>query len=117
MQQQQQYRTDSDGHMLLPWGNDGYVEASAVKAVIEDLPKNAKTVTPKKAADYLCCSIRSVQYMIEKGELLAIRVGSRGNGHFTHRRIVVKVDREFDPTRTDLLSLEEAKKIRSNIGG
>lgn len=113
-----QYRVDSDGHMLMPWGSGGdEVEASAVQAIMADLPKHAKTVTPKKAADYLCCSIRSVQYMIEKGELLAIRVGSRGNGKLTHRRIVVKVDREFDPSRKSLLSLEEAKKRRSNIGG
>ncbi len=114
----QQYRQDSDGHLLMPWGAGGdEVEASAVQAVIADLPKNAKSVTPKKAADYLCCSIRTVHYMIEKGELLAIRVGGRGEGHFIHRRVVVTVDREFDPRRTSLLSLEEAKKIRSNIGG
>lgn len=111
-----QYRTDNDGHMLMPWGSDGYeVEVSAVEAITADMPKNAKTVTPVKAAGYLHCSLSSVYNMMDTGELLTIRVGV-GDGR-GHRRIVVKIDREFDPVRRSHLSLEEAKKMRSNIGG
>ena len=116
--QQQQYKTDSAGHLLMPWGSDGsQVEQSAVAAVVADLPKNAKTVTPKRAADHLCCSLSTVYNMMDQGELLTIRVGARGEGVRGHRRVVVLIEREFDPGRTTLLSLEEAKKLRSNIGG
>lgn len=111
-----QYRVDSDGHLLMPWGSGGdEVEVSAVQAVVADLPKNAQTVTPVKAAGHLCCSLSTIYNMMDSGELLTIRVGV-GDGR-GHRRIVVKAEREFDPSRSTLLSLEEAKKIRSNIGG
>lgn len=114
----QEYRTDGEGHLLMPWGNDGSeVEASAVAAVVADLPKNAKTVPPVRAVDLLCCSLSSIYNMMDSGELLTIRVGARGDGKRNHRRIVVRIDRPFDPERKTLLSLEEAKKIRSNIGG
>jgi hypothetical protein len=112
------YRVDSDGHMLMPWGYDGdEVEQSAVDAIVADLPKNAKTVTPVRAGDLLCCSLSSIYNMMDTGELLTMRVGARGDGKRQHRRIVVKIERSFDPTRKTLLSLEEAKKLRSNIGG
>jgi excisionase family DNA binding protein len=112
------YHVDNQGHMLMPWGTDGTeVDASAVRAVVADLPKHAKTVTPVQAAEHLCCSLQTVYNMIDSGELLCIRVGARGCGHRGHRRIVVCIEREFDPARATLLSLEEAKKRRSNIGG
>lgn len=111
-----QYRTDSDGHLLMPWGHDGdEVEVAAVEAVIAGLPDKAKTITPVRAAEHLCCSLSSVYNMMDTGELLTIRVGI-GDGR-GHRRIVVRIDRTFDPGRRSHLSLEEAKKMRSNIGG
>jgi len=102
----------------MPWGTNGdEVEVSAVQAVIADLPRHAKTVTPRRAADHLCCSLQTVYNMMETGELLTIRIGARGHGQRGHRRIAVIINRPFDPIRTNLLSLEEAKKLRSNIGG
>lgn len=113
-----QYRYDDNGQALMPWGHDGYeVEVAAVEAITADLPKHAKAVTPRVAAQHLECCEKTVHNMIDSGILLAKYVGSSLKPKRRHRRVVVRIDRDFDPNRKTLLSLEEAKKIFSNIGG
>jgi len=99
----------------MPWGHDGYeVEVSAVEAVVADIPKNARTVTPVKASKILNCGLSTIYNMMANNELLTMRVGVGGTRG--HQRIVVKVDRVFDPNREHHNSLEEAKLKRSNVG-
>ena len=51
------------------------------------------------------------------GTLLARQVGAAKDSARAHWRIVVRIDRPFDPDRRKFLTLEEAAKIFTNIGG
>ena len=102
---------------MFPWGEDAAVPRDAVDAVMEGVPERAETVTPALAARALRCCRRTVYARIESRVLLARYVGSSPDARRRHARVVVRVDRPFDPARRSLMSLEEAVKIFSNIGG
>jgi len=54
--------------------------------------------------------------MIDEGTLLAHTISGE-HSQRRHRRVVVRVDRPFDPNRKTFLTLEEAARVRSNIDG
>ncbi len=102
---------------LMPWGDTAQVERSAVEAAAADVPASARQVTPARAALALGCCERTVRNMIEEGTLLARRVGADADPKRRHWRVIVRADRPFDPDRKHFLTLDEASKIFTNIGG
>jgi len=101
---------------FFPWG-DTAVPKDAVDAVTVGVPEHAETVTPERAAQIMKCSARTVRNRIEEGVLLVRYVGASPDSERRHARIVVRLDRPFDPNRKSLMTLEEATIIFSNIGG
>ena len=102
---------------MMPWGAEASVPADAVAAVTAGVPERASVVTPERAAEVLGCSERTVRNRIEEGVLLARYVGALPDPERRHARVVVRLDRPFDPGRRELMTLEEAAKIFSNVGG
>jgi len=102
---------------LFPWGEAAAVPRDAVDAVTAGVPERAESVTPERAAEIMGCSVRTIRNRIEMGILLAKYVGASPDAERRHARIVVRVDRPFDPGRKSLMTLEEAAKVFSNIGG
>lgn len=102
---------------LMPWGADGEVDRAAVDAASEGVPSHARQVTPARAAQTLGCCERTVRNMIEEGTLLARRVGADADSRRHHWRVIVRAERPFDPRRRQMLTLDEAAKIFTNIGG
>jgi hypothetical protein len=108
---------DNARQILMPWGSDAAVDRAAVEAAVAGVPSHAATATPARAAVALGCCERTVRNMIEQGTLLARRVGASADPARCHWRVIVRIDRPFDPDRKSLLSLEEAAKVFTNIGG
>jgi hypothetical protein len=108
---------DDARQTLMPWGAEAAVDRSAVEAALAGVPAGAATATPARAAAALGCCERTVRNMVESGTLLARRVGAAAESDRTHWRVIVRADRPFDPARKSLLSLEEACKVFTNIGG
>ena len=103
--------------MLMPWGENEEVDRAAVDALTADVPES-KTVTPGQAAVILDCCRSTVDNMIQEGVLLARVIGKNPTeAKKKNWRVVVKIDRPFDPKRDKLLSIEEAKKLFSNVAG
>jgi hypothetical protein len=103
--------------MLMPWGEKETVDRAAVDALTADVPE-AKTMTPGQAAVILDCCRSTVDNMIQEGVLLARVIGRNPTeAKKKNWRVIVKIDRPFDPERKTLLSLEEAKKLFSNVAG
>ncbi len=102
---------------LMPWGERDQVDRSAVEAAAEGVPAAARQVTPARAAETLGCCERTIRNMIEEGTLLARRVGAEADPRRRHWRVVVRAERPFDPERKHFLTLDEAAKIFTNIGG
>jgi len=102
---------------LFPWGKDTHVPKDAVDAVTVGVPEHVETVTPERAAQIMKCSARTVRNRIEEGVLLVRYVGVSPDSERRHARIVVRLDRPFDPDRKSLMTLQEAAMIFSNIGG
>ena len=103
--------------ILMPWGENEKVDREAVDALTADVPE-AKTVTPGQAAVILDCCRSTVDNMIQEGVLLARVIGRNpSDAKKKNWRVVVKIDRPFDPGRDKLLSIEEAKKLFSNVAG
>ena len=44
--------------------------------------KNNPTLSTKQAADMLACSVRTIRYMIDNGELRAYRMTTKGQSHY-----------------------------------
>jgi hypothetical protein len=109
-------RADLPGQLLMPWGAER-VEAAAVAAVSDGVPEAAERVTTARAAAALHVHERTVRNMIDEGTLLASYANARADPQRRHWRVVVRTDRPFDPARRKLLTLEEAVKVFSNIGG
>ena len=103
--------------ILMPWGEKESVDRASVDALVADVPK-AKTVTPGQAAIILDCCRSTVDNMIQEGVLLARVIGKNPTeAKKRNWRVIVKIDRPFDPGRDKLLSIEEAKKLFSNVAG
>lgn len=111
------HELDAAQQILMPWGAVDQVDRAAVEAAVAGVPARAATVPPARAAQALACCERTVRNMIEEGTLLARRVGASADPERRHWRVVVRADRPFDPARKSLLTLEEAAKIFTNIGG
>lgn len=111
------HELDTARQILMPWGAEAAVDRSAVEAALVGVPAGASTATPARAAAALGCCERTVRNMVEAGTLLARRVGASADGGRAHWRVIVRADRPFDPARRSLLTLEEAAKIFTNIGG
>lgn len=102
---------------LMPWGSKDLVDRAAVDALVADIPESA-TATPGRAADVLKCCRSTVDNMITEGVLLAKLVGANPlAAKKKNWRVIVRIDRPFDPNRKKLLSLEEASKLLSNVAG
>jgi plasmid maintenance system antidote protein VapI len=102
----------------MPWGCSGCeVDASAVAAVSAGVPANAERCSTTRAAQALHVSERTVRNMIEAGTLLATRANRRVDSQRNDWRVVVRAAREFDPARKTLMTLDEAVKMLTNIGG
>ena len=106
---------DLIGQTLMPWG--AAEERAANEAVSREVPKHAATCNVPQAATALHCSERTVRNMIDEGTLLARFVGRVADPERKHWRIVVRDDREADPARRKMLTLDEAVKVFTNIGG
>ena len=106
---------DIPGQMVMPWGAAD--EAAAEASVSREVPKQAATCNVPQAAAALHCSERTVRNMIDEGTLLARYVGKSADPLRKHWRIVVRDEREADPARRKMLTLEEAVKVFTNIGG
>ena len=106
---------DLSGQLLMPWGAKEEREAEA--AVSRDVPQHAATCNVPQAAAALKCSERTVRNMIDEGTLLARFVGRVADPERKHWRVVVRDDREAGPTRRKMLTLDEAVKVFTNIGG
>jgi len=102
---------------LLPWDGAAAVPRDAVEAVTASVPERAETVSPLAAAAALICSRANIYAMIERGTLLARRVGKDADPARRRWRVVCRLERPFDPNRRSLMTLEEAAKVFSNIGG
>jgi hypothetical protein len=103
--------------ILMPWGENEKVDRAAVDALTADVPE-AKTMTPGQAAVILDCCRSTVDNMIQEGVLLARVIGKNPTeAKKKNWRVIVKIDRPFDPERKTLLSLEEAKMLFSNVAG
>ena len=55
--------------------------------------------------------------MIEEGTLLASYANARADPQRRHWRVVVRTNRAFDPERRTMMTLDEAVKVFTNIGG
>jgi hypothetical protein len=108
---------DLPGQLLMPWGDHAAVDAAAVAAVEADVPQHAERCSTLRAAEALHVSERTVRNMIEAGTLLASRANSRVDSLRNDWRVVVRAGRPFDPARKTMMTLEEAVKIFTNIGG
>lgn len=106
---------DLEGQLLMPWGAADEREAEA--AVSHEVPQHAATCNVPQAAQALHCSERTVRNMIDEGTLLARYVGAVADPQRRHWRIVVRDEREFDQARRKMLTLDEAVKVFTNIGG
>lgn len=109
-------RGDLPGQILMPWGADA-ADAGAVAAVEAGVPAAAERCTTARAAQALHVSERTVRNMIEEGTLLASFASRSADPQRRHWRVVVRTDRPFDPARRTLMTLEEAAKVFTNIGG
>ena len=101
----------------MPWGDGGQVDAAAVAAVSSEVPSAAERCSTVRAAEALHVCERTVRNMIEAGTLLATRANSKVDSLRNDWRVVVRADRPFDPTRKTMLTLEEAVRVFTNIGG
>jgi hypothetical protein len=106
---------DLAGQLLMPWGAEE--EQAANAAVSREVPKHAATCNVLQAAAALHCCERTVRNMIDEGTLLARYVGAVADPQRKHWRIVVRDEREADPARRKMLTLDEAVKVFTNIGG
>ena len=107
------------GQMLMPWGAPPEAPQGAdVAAATDAVPKAAGHCGVPRAAEALRCSHSTVYNMIEEGTLLAHRVNASPDAPKRKRyRIVVRLERTYDPARRKFLTLEEAARVRSNING
>ncbi len=105
---------DLPGQTLMPWGADA---ADACAAVEAGVPAAAERCTTARAARALHVSERTVRNMIDDGTLLASFASSSASPRRRHWRVVVRADRPFDPARRTLMTLQEAVKVFTNIGG
>ena len=108
---------DLPGQLLMPWGAHAQADADAVRAVACDIPELAELCTTTRAAKALHVSERTVRNMIEEGTILARFANRSAEPQRKHWRIVVRTGRDFDPCRKTMLTLEEAVKVFTNIGG
>lgn len=108
---------DIPGQLLMPWGEHAQADAAAVQAVACDVPGMAERCSTARAAEALHVSERTVRNMIEEGTLLASFANCRADPRRKHWRVVVRTERPFDPQRRTMLTLEEAVKVFTNIGG
>ena len=108
---------DLPGQILMPWGDHALADAAAVTAVEAGVPENAERCTPARAAKALYCTERTVRNMIEEGTLLAGYANARSDPQRRHWRVVVRTGRPFDPNRRTMMTLDEAVKVFTNIGG
>lgn len=110
-------KADLPGQLLMPWGAHAQADAAAVQAVAADIPETAERCSTARAAAALHVSERTVRNMIEEGTLLASFANCRADPLRRHWRVVVRTARPFDPQRRTMLTLEEAVKVFTNIGG
>jgi len=102
--------------IFMPWGAPETTPETDIGAALAGVPKAAAHCTSVRAATALGCCIRTINNMIDEGTLLAHTISGEHSLR-RHRRVVVRVDRPFDPTRKKLLTLEEAARVRSNVDG
>ena len=103
--------------IYMPWGEPEAAPVTDVQAVLANVPKAANHCTPARAADVFGCTTRSVYNMIESGLLLAEMANTSPTIKRKHYRIIVRLERPYDPGRKTFLTLEEAARARSNIDG
>ena len=108
---------DMKGQMLMPWAPPTPTPQADVEAVVAMAPKAATHCTVKRAAEALGCTPMTIRNMVESGTLLAHNVNASTEARREHLRIIVRLDRPFDPTRKKFLTLEEAVRRRSNVDG
>ena len=109
---------DKSVQTYFPWGDGGAaVPADAVAAVLEGVPEHAEAVTPQAAAKVLGCSRATIYKRIQAGVLLVRNTNALPDAEREHYRVIVRIDRPFDPNRKGLMSLDEAAKIFSNVDG
>jgi len=90
--------------------------ADAVRALNEGLPDKS-TVSVPEAAKIMHCCRRTVENWIADGTLLATYANRSDEARRKHARIIVRAGREYDPRRTQFLTLAELRIRRSNVGG
>jgi len=103
--------------IFMPWGAPEAAPDSDVAAALASVPKAAAHCTTVRAAEALGCCLQTIYNMIDDGTLLARNINADAVSKRKHYRILVRLDRPFDPARKKLLTLEEAARVRSNIDG
>ena len=106
---------DLTGQLLMPWGTPPPAPCADVEAAIAGVPKAATHCTATRAAQVLGCHKKTIHNMIDEGRLLTHLVNVNPDAQRAHKRIVVRLDRPFDPKRKHFLTLEEAARVRSNV--
>ena len=102
----------ANSQLLMPWGEP---HKSDVEAVTAQVPKLGAYCTVKRAAEALGCGTTKVWCMIEEGTLLARTLTLNPDAKRVHKRVIVKAERPYDPSRKKFLSLEEAAKLLTNL--
>ena len=108
---------DLNGQLLMPWAAPMPTPREYVEAATAGVPKEAAHCTPVRAAEVFGCHTRTIYNMVAEGTLMSRNINASHDAKRGHIRIVVRLDRPFDPQRKKFLTLEEAARVRSNVEG
>lgn len=89
--------------------------AAATAALKATLPAKP-TVTVPEAAKIMSASVRTVNYWVADGTLLATYPTRDDECQRRNARIVVRAERPYNPNQNHFLTLEELRIRRSNVG-